>query len=185
VKVLVHYGSWEQPDWDHDEPLYDVHVSLRFQLDEDADYSASNLCEHVYFEQRGDAPSSLANPDAMERWLGIPEITTQYIPRTTAPGANRKNMTHKQAKDIKSMFEAVEHTIVEMPTFLPYLHEHKLGEASHSFYYMGWCWFQEFHACIDLMNGCKGSQASRARNHIEILRDACDEFLQSKKDKVA
>jgi hypothetical protein len=185
VKVLGHYDSWDPPGWwDQSEPLYDQNVSLRLQMDESVTLSASDLCEHVYFEQRGDAPSSLADSDATEKWLGIPEISTQYVPRTTAPVANRKSMTLKQAKDIKTMFKAIENTIVEMPTFLPYLDEDKLGEASCSFYYMEWCWFEEFYACVDLMDGGKKSQKSRARNHIEILRDASDDFLRSQKDKV-
>lgn len=155
VKVLRHYGSWSEPEWDHDEPMYDQNVSLRFQMDARAGWSASKLCEHVYFEQRGDAPSSLADHDTSKIWLGIPEIIARYVPRTTTPAANRRSMTLQDAKEIKSMLEGVENTILDMPAFEPCLGGGKFDGATQSCYYMEYCWFQEFYACVNAWTGSR------------------------------
>ncbi|GAB7335565.1 hypothetical protein MBLNU13_g07901t1 [Cladosporium sp. NU13] len=183
VKVLTDYGTSEEWGWKQDEPVYDQNVSLRFQMDDHTLFSATNLCGHVYFERRGEAPSSLIDLDTEMGWLGIPEITTQYIPRTTAPVANRQSMTIELANRIKSIFEVVENTIVEMPTFFIYGDELKRGEAPRSFYSMDWCWSQEFYECVEVMNGVREIHENRAKQHREILRDARRHLLRSPRDE--
>lgn len=68
-------------------PTFNLNVTLRSQMDNQAPYSASELCREIYFGQRGDAPPSLADYGLTKRWIGIADISTQYVPRTTAPAA--------------------------------------------------------------------------------------------------
>jgi hypothetical protein len=136
IKVTGHDLNSEDC-WPYSPPIYNQDISLRFQMDDLAPHSASEFCKTAFFEHRGNAPPSLADEDVNEVWLGFANFATEYVPRTTAPVANRQSMTLEQATNIKAMFEALYRQIAELPDFLIYEGESDLetghNELSESF----------------------------------------------------
>lgn len=180
----------DEGNWEHALPVYNVPVILRFQMDEKVQFSASDLCKHVYHQRQGDAPESLARSNLTDRWLGIAEIATDYVPRKTAPVANMQSMSAKQARNVQEAFDALETDIVEMPDYevggasSPF--HNAFGEPPITFGYMRWCWFDEFAYCAKLMPGARGrkpacSQAEHLREIKELLEHDRRSIIESSK----
>lgn len=180
----------DEGNWEHALPVYNVPVILRLQMDEKVQFSASDLCKHVYHQRQGDAPESLARFNLTDRWLGIAEIATEYVPRTAAPVANMQSMSAKQARNVQEAFDALETDIVEMPDYevsgasSPF--HNAFGEPPITFAYMRWCWFDEFAYCAKLMPGARGrkpacSQAEHLREIKELLEHDRRSIVESSK----
>jgi hypothetical protein len=108
-----------------EEPVYNVCVNVRFQIDDGALQSAATLCEQAYFH-RGAAPESMANIGMDNRWLGCAEIGIGYIPRTIALENNVESMpAHDQLGSDPGMYCD------------------KVGDGPDSLLYMEYCWFGE------------------------------------------
>lgn len=125
IKVRDDWYWGEEGDADelYGVPAYNTSVSLRFQIDDDAQHSAGQLCKHVLY-RRGDAPASLCDDEAYKKWLGLAEISTGYVRRTkdlaerTKPAwYYRKSMTPDEAKVIRSAFEDLRDHIERTPNY--------------------------------------------------------------------
>lgn len=132
-------------------PTYDSALSLRFQMDDGALKSASDLCDNVYFFDQGAAPSCLADPEAKTKVLSIAEIATRYVPRTTAGTGktHRRSVTFNEMQKIETKFKALRGNVVDMPSY-EWQGFHgpfgpKLGRVPNSFAYMEQCWFEPLY----------------------------------------
>jgi hypothetical protein len=174
--------------WTFSLPVYNLNVSLRFQMDQDVQSSASELCYHVFYKCEGDAPESLVQVvqyTLIQKWLGVAEIVTQYVPRTTAPEeANKESMTYEQATNVLNAFAKLESSIVSMPDFSIYDSEgpfdNQADRTSFSFKYMKWCWFEEFSYRFQHMRGTKASRRLRKINKaLERARHSISESSEN------
>lgn len=164
-----------------DVPVYNVDVSLRFQMDGSALESASKLCQHVYFGEghRGAAPQSLTDRDAEVKWLGAAEIVTHYVPRTTtAAGPRIRSMRFEIAEKIKLVLNTLRDKIMNMPNFdfrgLDGPFGRELRGLTVSFVYMEQCWFHPFYEAFERM---RVEKAERGREDIRraMHRIVCGE----------
>jgi hypothetical protein len=128
------------------EPIYNMEVILRFQMDDRAINSARALCKQVYFDN-GKAPASLCDWGAENNWLAAAEIITKYDPRATASLNVRHGMSTGEARCIVSMFSRLRPNIKKMPMY----NEEGVGEPfdrnwhmPNSLDYMEQCWFEPF-----------------------------------------
>ena len=152
-------------------PIYNRSVTLRFQMDDKAPYSASELCKEIYFEKRGNEPMcwdhwySSIGP-SIGPSIGIADIVTQYVPRTTAPVARRQSMTVEQGTDIESMFGTLYERILRLPDFLVNIGSVSLmdgydyGEPSSPYPHMQARWFDQFSHAVKLMRKAKEAKES-------------------------
>lgn len=164
LRVFSHYIQLDEyiivsSDYDEDfdprnVPDYDPEISLRFQLDDDALRSASKLCQHVYFENKGAAPASLISSGF--KVLSVAEVITEYVPRTTAAAAalaartnKRKSMTLEEAQKIDTMFKGLRGKVENMPSYEWQGFDGPFGRqlrgVPFSFAYMEQCWFEPFY----------------------------------------
>lgn len=131
---------WE--DWEHGVPSYNFNVSLRFQMDNHALKSANELRRYI-LDHEGEAPRSLANPKVTRRWFGVAEISTEYVPRTSAPVDASKGMPLEHAKEINLTFCAMRETLFDVLDEMEMCGERDFGGEviADSWGYMEWCWF--------------------------------------------
>jgi hypothetical protein len=149
--IKVTGGSFHQKkddceeSWIHQVPSYNFDVSLRFQMDNHGLKSAADLRRYL-LRHAGEAPRSLANPNITKRWFGVADISTQYVPRTSAPVDERHSMTLEQAESIQSELYDVRETLFDVLDELEMCGERDFGGevVADSYGYMQWCWFEPF-----------------------------------------
>ena len=127
---------------------------MRLQTDKYAYKSADNLRRHI-LKNEGEAPQSLSNAEASRRWLGVAEIVTQYVPRTSAPANESKGMSLEQARRINYLFDGIHEALFERLDAMEMCGEREFGaeEVVDSFGYMEWCWFEPFYKAYDRTKG--------------------------------
>ena len=178
IELVDRFYGQDRPDdeeWEFGIPVFNRNVCLRLQMDDLALDSASILCQHVFWKLQGEEPHSVS-------WLGLPEIVTEYTPRTTATRTH--GMTLEDATGIESVFEALEPNILAVPDFLVYLGDTNLVRGDYRepdhIQYMQWCWFDEFYYSVELMRGRNKYQTYQRERVREIVERAHRFHAESK-----
>ena len=110
----------------------------------------------MYFDAKGAAPPILINDNF--KILSVAEVTTRYVPRTTAAAASaarakkRKSMTLEDAQKIDSMFKSLRGQVKNMPNYEWQGFNGSFGRqlryVRFSFAYMEQCWFEPFYGAF-------------------------------------